>query len=119
QRFRSQLSIKDRVGWFVSGKGFRGGEFRQSLTGHPRSFELVLRFVESFAAHQRLRLCEEIGNQDFVVSTETVVTLRRREKIARDQLSALMNQLIKGMLPIGAGLTENNGAGIVIDRFAF
>src|SRR4051795_12592747 len=49
-----------------------------------------------------------------MVVADWVVALRRGQKVARNKLGALMNQLIEGMLAIGAGLSPNHGAGLII-----
>ena len=49
-----------------------------------------------------------------MVVADWVVALRRGQKVARDELGALVNQLIEGMLAVGAGLPPNHGAGLII-----
>src|SRR5690606_11428670 len=47
-----------------------------------------------------------------------VVTDRRRQKVAGNQLGALVNQLVKCMLSVGARLTPDNRTGLIHDGMA-
>jgi hypothetical protein len=58
--------------------------------------------VLSSANRQCLGLGEEIGQQQVVVIAQRVQALAEADDIARDQRS-LVQQLIQGMLAIGAG----------------
>src|SRR6266700_1077298 len=40
----------------------------------------------------------------------------KTDKIARDQLGPLMDQLVEGMLTIGTGLTPDNRTSLIIDN---
>ena len=42
----------------------------------------------------------------------------RRDEVARHQLGALMDQLVERMLAVGARLTPDDRAGLVIHRIA-
>src|SRR5207247_10221162 len=44
-----------------------------------------------------------------MVFAQWVVRLHRREKVARDQLRSLVDQLIEGVLTVGAGLAPDDG----------
>src|SRR2546427_9087173 len=46
---------------------------------------------------------------------QRVVRLHGREKIARDEFRSLVNQLIKGVLPVRTRLAPDDGAGRIID----
>src|SRR5690606_7254814 len=61
-------------------------------------------------------LREKIGHQDLVVIPYFVMALGKTDKIARNQLSSLMDQLEKGMLTVGPGFPPDNGPGLVINR---
>ena len=49
---------------------------------------------------------------------QRILAVQRRQKICRYHPRALMDQLIKGMLAVGAGLTPHYHAGIVIHLLA-
>src|SRR5690606_28882604 len=51
--------------------------------------------------------------------TNGIMRLRGRDEVARNQLGTLVDELIKGMLAVGARLAPNDGAGLVIHRIAF
>ena len=77
--------------------------------------------LSGLAECQCLRLGEHISQQlamMFSVAVATMRRLRKTYKIARHQLGALMQQLVKGMLAIGAGLTPYNRASLIIHRCA-
>ena len=53
-----------------------------------------------------------------MVESHWIECLGRSEEIAGDELGALVDELIEGVLPIGAGLSPDNWAGAPGDRFA-
>ena len=71
-----------------------------------------------FAESQRLRLGKNVGEEHVVMPSQRCQGLGEGDEIARDQPGALVDQLIKGMLAIGAGLAPINRAGLIIDMFA-
>ncbi len=80
-------------------------------SGRLLGLELGARLVRSLAAHQRLGLREEVGEEHLVVLAEGVVRLERREKVARDEPRPLVNELVEGVLPVGAGLAPHDRPG--------
>ena len=50
-------------------------------------------------------MCEEVGEQDAVVlrARDRVVRRRGREEVARDELRALVHELVERVLAVGAG----------------
>jgi hypothetical protein len=90
--------------------------------------------IRSFADHESLGLSEEIGSQHpttvstflstllinlllVLVVLHRIVALRRQNKIRRDKLGSLMQQLVERMLGISGGLAEENGPSGVLDVF--
>ena len=53
-----------------------------------------------------------------MVESHWIECLGRSEEIAGDELGALVDELIEGVLPIGAGFSPDNWAGAPGDRFA-
>lgn len=62
---------------------------------------------------------EKVGHENGVVLAirNGVLGAARCQEITRNQLCALMNELVKGMLPIRARLAPDDGPGGVIDMF--
>src|SRR5206468_9153347 len=70
------------------------------------------------ALHQGLGLSKEIGEQDGVMMPDRVVGFDGSDKVARDQLRALMDELIEGVLSVRARFTPEDGAGRDVYRLA-
>ena len=62
---------------------------------HAGGVEFSAHFVGRLAFHQRFGLREKVGkkNRVLIVGQISVVRLRRRQKVARNELATLMNQL--------------------------
>src|SRR5215469_14679901 len=78
-----------------------------------RAFRLDLR--GGLTERQCLSLREHIGKQHVVMPAQWIEGLREGDKIAGNKPRTLMDQLIKGVLSIGAGLTPVDGAGLAVD----
>ena len=83
----------------------------QRLAGQALLLELGAHLVGGLAPHQRLGLGEEVREQDRVVLADRVVRLDRREEVARDELRALVDQLVERVLAVGARLAPDDRAG--------
>ena len=88
-----------------------GASRRTSSAGSPAAVELGPRLVLGLAAHQRFGLREEVGEQQLVVFGQPVMGQRGGQEVARHQPRALMNQLIEGVLAVGARLAPDDRAG--------
>jgi len=55
-------------------------------------------------------VCATVGEQHLVVAPDGVVRFRRHQKVARDQPRALMDELVEGVLPVGARLAPDDRA---------
>ncbi len=75
-------------------------------------------FGFGLAFHEGFGLGEEIGEQNRVVLAEGILGFDRGEEIAGDEFRALVDQLIEGVLAVGAGLAPDDGAGGIIDGLA-
>ena len=65
--------------------------------------DLVLRLAEG----QRFGLGEQVRHQQVVMAAERVQGLAETDEIARDQLGPLVDELVEGMLAVGAGLAPD------------
>jgi len=57
-----------------------------------------------------LRLGNAVGQQHGVVLAERVVRLEGYDEVAWDEVSALVDELVESVLPVGAGLAPDNRA---------
>lgn len=72
------------------------------------------------ADHEGLRLCEEVGGKHalVLVAVDRVVRLDSEDEVGGDELGALVEKLEEGVLGVGTRLTEEDGAGGVLDVVA-
>ncbi len=85
----------------------------------PLGSHLGLGFFQGTALHQRLRLRQAIGHQQLVLMAQIrLVAVGGDHEFGRDDARALVDQLVKGMLAIGAGLAPDDRAGLALDRRA-
>src|SRR4051794_32440961 len=75
---------------------------------------LVSRFAES----QCFGLREEVRHEQVVMCVERIESLIETYEIAGYQLRALVQQLVKGVLPVRAWLSPQNRTGLIIDTAA-
>src|SRR6516225_1370421 len=78
-----------------------------------RAFCFDLR--SSLTKGQCLGLGEDIGKQHVMMPTQRIEWLDERDEIARYEPRTLMDQLIKGMLAVGARLTPIDRPRIIVD----
>ena len=67
------------------------------------------------AERQRLGLGEHVGHQQVVVVAQRVERLGEADQVDRDQLRALVDQLVEAVLAVGARLAPVDRAGLVVD----
>src|SRR5262245_996394 len=67
---------------------------------------------------QRLGLSENIGEQHIMMAAQWIERLPEANEVAGNEAGALMNQLIKGVLPVGPGFTPVDGTCVVTDCFS-
>ena len=53
-----------------------------------------------------------------LVVAQRVLALGGGQEVAGDQLGALVDQLVEGVLAVGAGLAPDDRAGLVVDPLA-
>ncbi len=107
QRRRGQPLQQDRVGRTVALEG--------AVRHQPGRRAFGLDFLRRFAKGQRLRLGKNVGQQNVVVPAERVQRLGKRDEVAGDELGPLMDQLVEGMLAVGARLAPVDRPGLVVD----
>lgn len=105
---RGDLLGEDRSGRPVAEEGLVGNE----LAGGA----LFLDGFGGLADHEGLGLGEEVGGEHalVLVAVDGVVGLGGEDEVGGDQLGALVEELEEGVLGVGAGLAEENGAGGVL-----
>src|SRR5271166_2693606 len=84
----------------------------------PIGRALGLHFFGSLAKCERLGLREDIGHQQIVVPAQRIESFVEPDKVARDELRSLMDQLIKGMLAVGSRLAPIDRPSLVLDLLA-
>ena len=81
----------------------------------PVGCSLRLHLLGSLAEGQRLRLSEDVRQQNVVVAAQRVERLAERDEVARDEPCALMDELVERVLAVGAGLAPVDRAGVRAD----
>ena len=112
------LLHEDGVRWPVTVENLEGNEFCDLGFGLTGGRQLVGDLAGGLAVHQGFGLGEEVTQQNGVVIAEGVVADGRRDEVAGDQAGTLVDQLVKSVLAVGAGLTPDDGAGFVVDGVA-
>ena len=110
---------QDGVGGPVAGKDLVRGKGFDLFFGHAPGSKFRLGLVQGFAAHQCLGLGEEIGQEFFVVIAAGIQGTGRGQEIAGNHGRPLVQELVKGMLSIGAWFSPDDGTGLTGDLFAF
>ena len=88
----------------------------EDAMGHEpigRAFRFAL--LGRLAVRPGFALRDDVGDEHVVVGTERIERLGEGDEVAGDQPRALMNQLIEGMLTVGAGFAPVDRTGIVRD----
>jgi hypothetical protein len=80
----------------------------------PSAADLLGRAAEG----QRARLGQEVGQEEVVHAVEVVIGLGEGEEVRRHQHRALVQQLVEGVLAVGARLAPDDLAGRDVDRRA-
>ena len=78
----------------------------------------ALTSLGGLAEGQRLGLGEDVGHQHVVMPAERVQGLGEGDEVAGDEPRALVDQLVEGVLAVGAGLAPVDRPGVVVHRRA-
>ena len=109
---RCQLRREDRVRRVVA----RERPVRHQLRWHTFGRDLLGGLAEG----ERLGLREQVRREQVMVEDIALATFASRlaepDEVARDELRALVDQLVERVLPVGAGLTPHDRPGLVRRR---
>lgn len=105
KRGRVELLEHDRIGGLVALEDAVRNNVLSRVGTH-----LGADLLFGLADHQSLGLGKEVGKQNVVMVTERVKRLDGSEEITGDELGALVDELVEGMLAVGARLTPDDGA---------
>ena len=106
EHLRRQALRQDRVRRTVA--------LKNAVRHKPVRRALGFDFIGRLAKSQRLGLGKDIRQEDIMMASQRRERVGKRQKVARDKPRALMDQLIKGMLAIGAGFAPIDRAGLII-----
>jgi AsmA protein len=110
QHLRRQVLRQDHVGGVVA--------FESFMRNKPVRRTLRLHFRRRLAEGQRFRLREQVRRQNIVVIAFRIQRLGEANEVARNHFGSLVNQLIEGVLAVGARLAPVDGARLIIDMRA-
>ena len=116
QRPRRQLPEQDGIGWTITFKHPERRVQGDFFLIHAIGGQFFLNFFNSLALHEGLGLRKEVRQQLVVVIAKRIVADGRRNEVTRNDLRALVYELVESMLPIRAGLTPNDGTGLIRHR---
>src|SRR5450755_42262 len=96
ERFGSELVEEDSVRRAVA--------FEDAMRNEPRGSAFSLDLLGGLAESESFGLGENVGQKHVVMMAERIQRFVEGDKIAGDVLRSLMDQLVEGMLAVGAGL---------------
>ncbi|MCY1504753.1 hypothetical protein D9M68_389350 [compost metagenome] len=112
ERERVELVVNDRQRRAVAGEDAVRRDLVSLDVGHALGGELRLRLSQGTPLHQRLGLRQAIGNQQFVLVAQVLfMAVCRDHELGRDDVRALVDELVEGVLAIGAGFAPDDRAG--------
>merc|ERR1719339_718349 len=99
-----QFLEDDGVGWPVALEYFVWQDLLQVLLADAAGLQLLPGLLGGLSLHQSLCLGKEVGHQDLVVHvvSDGVLGLGGDREVARDHACSLVDELVEGMLPVGA-----------------
>ena len=102
----------------LPGKVRWGARIRGPLRAHARRLHLGQRLLAGPPAHQGLGLGEEVGHELGVMVAQRILAVDGGDEVRGDHLGPLVDELVEGVLAVGAGLAPDHGAGGVFHRDA-
>src|SRR5687767_14201174 len=103
--FRRQLLGENRVRWAVA--------LEYPMWNKLVLYPLGLGFLGRLTEGQRLALGENVCQKNVVVSAIRVQRSAERDKVAGNKSRSLMDQLVEGVLTVGAWLAEIDRTGLI------
>ena len=119
ERFRRNVVHHDGVGRLVAFEHLVRGEECDFFFALAVLAEFFLGLGERLAVHQGFGLCKEVGKQLLVMIADLVVAVGRGDEVARNHLGALVDELVEGVLAVGARFAPEDRAGLVVHALAF
>src|SRR5262249_44779844 len=104
--FGSQLLGEDDVRGTIA--------FEDAMRHKPVGSALGLHLLGRFAECESFGLRANVGDEQIVMATDYVQGLAKADKVARDETRTLMDELVEGVLSVGAGLAPVDGASVVV-----
>lgn len=89
--------------------------FKDSVWDEPSRGSFAEDFVLCFTERECFGLCEDVGHDQVVMSPEGVEGFGERDEVAWDESGSLVDQLIEGVLSVGAWFSPVDRAGVVVD----
>src|SRR5690606_5252443 len=83
--------------------------FEDPMRHQPVRGAFRLHLFRGLAEGQRLGLRKDIGHKHVMVTSKRRERLGKSNEVTRDEAGALVDELIKGMLAVGAGLAPVDG----------
>ena len=115
QPVRIEAIEQDRIGRPVAVEDRVRQAFFQGIAAQPGRLQGGPRLVFAAPQHEGLGLGEEIGQQLLVMVAQGIVAFRRGDEIGGDTPRSLVDQLVKGVLAVGARLAEQYRPGGGLD----
>ena len=113
--FRRNVVHHDGVGRLVAFEHLVRGEECDFFFALAVLAEFFLSLGERLAVHQGFGLCKEVGEQLLVMVADLVVAVCRGDEVARNHLGALVDELVEGVLAVGARFAPEDRTGLVVD----
>ena len=114
ERFRRNVVHHDGVGRLVAFEHLVRGEECDFFFALAILAEFFLSLGERLAVHQGFGLSKEVGEELLVMVTDLVVAVGRSDEVARNHLGALVDQLVEGVLAVGARFAPEDRTRLVV-----
>src|SRR5471032_1921086 len=115
---RADTFDHQRVAWTVARDDLVRCQFLHLVLRHALVTQFGFRFCAGLAQHQRLALRQAVGKQPLVMVGDRVEADDRHDEVGRDQLGALVQQLVISVLTVAAYATPDDRAGVGGNRRA-
>lgn len=89
--------------------------FEDSVGDEPTRGSFIEDFFVCLTECERFGLCEDVCHEQVVMSPEGIEGFGERDEIAWDESGSLVDQLVEGVLSIGAWFSPVDRAGVVVD----